>query len=692
MKSIILMVLGVASAVWVLRDLGPATGSSLGNPTVVNTLPDCQSSCPVPSQIADVATEQANAPPIAAVVRPVKYSVLVADATDSSDAGSADAAPSDKQSAADRAVLGRWATKVVNALFNHGAAPAPSKATAAQTDHNATRSSDDNTCGDLPKVSAAYGSASASDDQSTETSLLREARKPAAISPTASDDATADANPKATDSSGVAALPESTLGPDHYPKTSAPALNPRTALVGLNANSKAASASPPATKAVSAKTSAAKRQDAAPASVVGKSVSPKSDASPAKPAPAATVPAAEPLSPELEALREKVDYAVAMYQHTRLLNTETYCPWEVMHRFVAFGAQTEVLRDGPYGTPVNAIGWLLWGGRCKTQPVIVMEDGHPQAIVGVGVEGHPGQFLAMLAQSRVKAESPFQLQGEPFTVQDLINEEKLECATNIELTFELIAMSYYLNTDDTWLSRDGQEWSIARLAHEEVRQPIHTAACGGTHRLFGLSAAFKKRMIEGKPVDGDFLVAQKYIHAYQAYTLSTLLNRDGSLSTDWFKRSADNGDVERKIQTTGHMLEWLVFSLDDNQLRDPRVMRCEDYIATQLIRYPNKAWSIGPLGHALHALTLYQARVFNPNGPQFLQPSAVSAVAASKPTPSSGADHGPSQSESGPTASPNYQPQSQPASFPPAPQTTHLHSPQKVAAADLQSHTIDPTR
>ena len=287
-----------------------------------------------------------------------------------------------------------------------------------------------------------------------------------------------------------------------------------------------------------------------------------------------------------------------MYQHTRLFNTETNVPWEIMHRFVAFGAQTEVLRDGPYGQPVNAIGWLLWGGRCKSQPVLVLENGHPQALVGVGVEGHPGQFLAMLAQSRVKADSPYQLEGEPFTVQDLINEEKLECATNIELTFELIAMSYYQNTSDTWQSHDGQEWSIARLAHEEIRQPIHTAACGGTHRLFGLSAAFKKRLIEGKPIDGDFLEAQKYIHAYQAYTLSTLMNRDGSLSTDWFRRAADNGDIERKIQTTGHMLEWLVFSLEDNRLRDPRVIHCVDFLATQIIRYPNKPWSPGPLGHA----------------------------------------------------------------------------------------------
>ena len=325
--------------------------------------------------------------------------------------------------------------------------------------------------------------------------------------------------------------------------------------------------------------------------------------------PQAVAPVRQPLTPELVALSQKVRYALWMYQHQRLLNTGTNASWEVMHRIVAFGAATEVLRDGPRGEPVNAIGWLLWGGRCNSQQLLVLNGGRPYGQVGPGVQGHNGQFLGMLAQSKVRPESPFELQGQHFTVRDLIEQEKLSCEPNTELTFELIALSYYLKSDEVWTARSGEQWSISRLVQEEIKQPIQGAACGGSHRLFGLSSAYKMRIAEGKPVDGEFLRAQKYIHAYQSYALGTIRNRDGSFSTDWFRGPADNGDLDRKIQTTGHILEWLVFSLDDNQLRDPRVVQSVDFLATQIAKYPNRAWSVGPLGHALHAMAIYQSRV-----------------------------------------------------------------------------------
>ena len=209
---------------------------------------------------------------------------------------------------------------------------------------------------------------------------------------------------------------------------------------------------------------------------------------------------------------------------------------------------------------------------------------------------------------------------------DLIEQEKLSCEANTELTFELIAMSYYLKSDDVWIARTGEQWSISRLIQEEIKQPIQGAACGGSHRLFGLSAAYKMRIAEGKPVDGEFLRAQKYIRAYQSYALGTIHNRDGSFSTDWFRRPADSGDLDRKIQTTGHILEWLVFSLDDNQLRDPRVVQSVDFLATQIVTHPDKAWSIGPFGHALHALAIYQTRVF-------VQPQSTQGQVTAKPRP-----------------------------------------------------------
>ena len=322
----------------------------------------------------------------------------------------------------------------------------------------------------------------------------------------------------------------------------------------------------------------------------------------------ADVPAKPQLSPELEALDIRIKKVLDIYR-AKELNTAQHGPWEIMHRIVAYGISTQIRRDGPDGEQMNAIGWLLEGGRCNSMQLLMLDHGVPEGRVGPGVQGHPAQFLAMLAQAGVSAKSPFRLEGKSFTVADLIRQEKLDCSSNMELTFKLVSLPYYLDSDDTWTSREGQTWSIARLVQEEIRQPIRTGACGGTHRLFGLSSAYIYRARQGKSIEGQFLRAQTYIHDYQRYTLQTLQNPDGSFSTEWFTRPANADDPARKIQTTGHMLEWLVFSLADNEIRDPAVIKSVNYLTTTLGDQPNRDWSVGPLGHALHALVIYDQRL-----------------------------------------------------------------------------------
>ncbi len=314
------------------------------------------------------------------------------------------------------------------------------------------------------------------------------------------------------------------------------------------------------------------------------------------------------LSPEMQTRLAKVHKVLENFRE-QPLNTGKQGSWEIMHRIVAFGVDTEIRRDGPTGPKVNAIGWLLHGGRSNGEPLMLLNGSQPYCRVGPGVQGHPGQFLGMLAQSHVMADSPFELGGKSFTVADLIEQEKLDCNSRMELTFKLIALSYYLKSDDVWTTREGETWSIPRLIQEEIRQPLHGAACGGTHRLFGLSSSFLMRAKQGLPIDGEYERAQTYIRDYQRYTLGNLQNSDGSMSTDWFNHPADAPDIARKVQTTGHILEWLVFSLPDAQLRDPRVEKSVDFLADTLGDSPDKEWSIGPLGHALHALAIYEKRI-----------------------------------------------------------------------------------
>ena len=69
-------------------------------------------------------------------------------------------------------------------------------------------------------------------------------------------------------------------------------------------------------------------------------------------------------------------------------------------------------------------------------------------------------------------------------------------------------------------------------------------------------------------------------------------------------------DINRRIETTGHILEWFVASLPVEKLQDPRVIKSVNYLTSLLLENRNHDWEIGPRGHALHALAIYAERVF----------------------------------------------------------------------------------
>ena len=335
-----------------------------------------------------------------------------------------------------------------------------------------------------------------------------------------------------------------------------------------------------------------------------------------------------PKTQRFERLRARITQTLATYQR-RPLNTAHNTPWEVMHGFIAFGIPTQVRVGGPSGDLASAIGWSNMGGRCRGQVMLAAVDDRVVALKGVGVQGHSAQYLAILAQCRVAANSPLTVQGKQFTVADLIEEEKRSCKSKTELTFALISLAHYLPTDAEWTSRDGEKWSLPRLVEEEIVQPIRGAPCGGTHRLYGLAYGCQRRLRANGQLDGPYLRADKYVRDYQNFALTKLQNRDGSFSTEWFKYMADrDDDIDRKIQTTGHILEWLVSSLDQNRLYESRVVAAAEFLCGALMSEPSREWKIGPLGHALHALNIYQERAWGT-----VLPGGIAAYSGSMKAP-----------------------------------------------------------
>lgn len=336
----------------------------------------------------------------------------------------------------------------------------------------------------------------------------------------------------------------------------------------------------------------------------------RSDTLPELAPPRATRPL-PPLTRQLVHLRARVRSVLTGY-YRKTLNSRDHDPWEVMHGMLAYGVHSRIQQGSPRGRPVTSVGWLCFNKPCKGQTLMhLTRYGELRAKYGVGLQGHLGQLLAMLAQCQVSADYPIMVGSQEFTIHDLIEAEKTTCYPDTELTFKLIALQYYLDLNDTWVNDQGDLWDFPRLVREELAQPIRGAACGGTHRLSGLSLTVKRRLARGEPLDGEYALAAEFVQRYHQYAFR-LQNRDGSLSTAWFQGRGDEDDIDRRIKTTGHILEWLCYSLSDEELRDQRTIRAVSYLANLMYSNYDHEWEVGPVSHATHALLLYDERVFVP--------------------------------------------------------------------------------
>ncbi|MBL8888417.1 MAG: hypothetical protein JNL67_00455 [Planctomycetaceae bacterium] len=281
-------------------------------------------------------------------------------------------------------------------------------------------------------------------------------------------------------------------------------------------------------------------------------------------------------------------------------------PWGVMHTTLAWGPPGEILIDDK---TYNAINALCDNQRLKGVRLLAVQDGLPHPLEGPGLQGHPGQLLAILAQNNVPLTHPIRIADQTFSVADLVAYEKKTCKPNMELTFKLLGLSHYLPLDEIWTAEDGGTWSVERLLRLELRQPINgQQTCGGTHRLMAIHLAAAKRIREGGDVNGAWAAASQYIEDYHEYALS-LINPDGSCSTDWLERRAALDDPQRRVQTTGHVLEWLAVSLPNEKLLHDKLVGSFAYLSALLMVDIGETWSVGPRAHALRALRIYHDRL-----------------------------------------------------------------------------------
>jgi hypothetical protein len=319
-------------------------------------------------------------------------------------------------------------------------------------------------------------------------------------------------------------------------------------------------------------------------------------------------------------LCDRIDAAIDHARDRRLLDTAAQGAWQVVHGILAFGPEFPVRAKGRI---VPALDHLLGGGQVtgwklrRGDPgvIAIVEEGSTMG------QGHPDQWLGYLSQCGVSGtdgerlaggiplDTPLTVAGRRFALHDLLAQAQHDIHQGQEATWTLMALSAWLPPDASWTNRDGDSWTTERVVLMEARADIVTAACGGTHRLYGLAAAIDahRRATAGPPA-GGWAEAATVLDAY--IDLARRFQQpDGSFSIHYFDRPGTSPDVFAKLAATGHVFEVLALALDDERLAEPWVSRAAERLVSLLERTEDVDVECGGLYHAVHGLALYRRRI-----------------------------------------------------------------------------------
>ncbi|MCP4814200.1 MAG: ADP-ribosylation factor-directed GTPase activating protein isoform b [Planctomycetaceae bacterium] len=314
--------------------------------------------------------------------------------------------------------------------------------------------------------------------------------------------------------------------------------------------------------------------------------------------------------------QQQLDDVLDFTFRERHLNLQQHAAWQILHGVLVYQQDFQVYDKQQ---PLPAIDHLLAGGAMRgwnLQPVAHGLDGERglRATMDQGSkagQGHADQWLAVLAQTELPPTQDIVVDGQTFTVADLVRQVQWDLPRNYEREYSwtLIGLTSYLPTSDQWTASDDQTWSIERLVRSETERDLFDSACGGTHRLIGITMALNRHLEQQGKLTGTWKTADEKIQ--QAIQLARKhQNPDGSFSTAYLASRRTSVDLSENLGTTGHVLEFLVLAMSDKQLDQPWVKRAVARLVKIFELTKTVDLECGKLYHAAHGLALYRDRLY----------------------------------------------------------------------------------
>jgi hypothetical protein len=332
--------------------------------------------------------------------------------------------------------------------------------------------------------------------------------------------------------------------------------------------------------------------------------------------PIATAPLPRASTPIARAggLKERIERAIDQVRHRDLLTTNGF--WTIFHGILGLGPSVTLL-DPDTKQRVNALEYISTGNKVRGLEFIPSKDGidvaFDERLRFVG-QGHQDQFVAEMTQWGLSPDHRFLINGQNYTFKDFIHFTQMRVRVNAgqELDWAVMIIGNYLGTDFEWTNSFGEKLRFEDLLRSTLDAPIgkDKAACGGTHRLFGLDWVHHLHLKKGGKTVGIWKqLADNAMHYQQL--AKQFQQSDGSFSTSFFDGPGNNPDMERRINTTGHTLEWLALSLPDAELKAAWVEQAVDALTRMIFDIQDKSMEGGSLYHAVHGLLIYYARVYD---------------------------------------------------------------------------------
>ena len=189
-------------------------------------------------------------------------------------------------------------------------------------------------------------------------------------------------------------------------------------------------------------------------------------------------------------------------------------------------------------------GWTMQPGidlGNGRQGLVAVLD--PGAKIG---QGQPDQWLAYLTQCDLQPTEELVVDGRKYTIEDFIKQIQWDVPRNVdrEYSWTLICLTTYLPTDASWPAQDGEEWSIERLVEIELSHELGASACGGSHRLVGLTTALNRHLARQGKLEGVWKETDAKIQA-AIEAARTFQNPQTGL----FPRTISSGQAHRPTGT-----------------------------------------------------------------------------------------------------------------------------------------------